>query len=97
MGMMLPDEIPHVLMEIFKENTILTHKYLDNLIPYHTYPKSWTSPFSLPFDVSEKIAGWLANHVDPDQMPYFVASELGLHCLLRPPVQIFRVNTVLPE
>ena len=22
-----------------------------------------------------------ANNVDPDQMPHFVASELGLHCL----------------
>ena len=23
-----------------------------------------------------------ANNVDPDQMPYCVASDLGLHCLL---------------
>ena len=23
----------------------------------------------------------LANNVDPDQMPYYVASDLGLHCL----------------
>ena len=22
--------------------------------------------------------------IDPDQMPYFAASDLGLHCLLRP-------------
>ena len=25
----------------------------------------------------------LANSVDPDQMPHFVASDLGLHCLPR--------------
>ena len=24
----------------------------------------------------------LANNVDPDQMPHYVASDLGLHCLL---------------
>ena len=24
---------------------------------------------------------FLANSVDPDQMPHFVASDLGLHCL----------------
>ena len=23
----------------------------------------------------------LANTIDPDQMPYYVASDLGLHCL----------------
>ena len=26
----------------------------------------------------------MANNVDPDQMPHSVASDLGLHCLLRP-------------
>ena len=26
----------------------------------------------------------LANNVDPDQMPHYVASDLGLHCLSRP-------------
>ena len=25
----------------------------------------------------------MANNVDPDQMPHSVASDLGLHCLLR--------------
>ena len=29
------------------------------------------------------IAGWVANSVDPDQMQHSVASDLGLHCLLR--------------
>ena len=31
-----------------------------------------------------KIAGWVANSVDPDEMPHYVASHLGLHNLLRP-------------
>ena len=26
---------------------------------------------------------WVAKIVDPDQVPYFVASDLSLHCLLR--------------
>ena len=31
-----------------------------------------------------KIAGWVANRVDPDEMLYAVASHLGLHCLYMP-------------
>ena len=31
-----------------------------------------------------KIAGWMANSVDPDEAQYSAASPLGLHCLLRP-------------
>ena len=31
-----------------------------------------------------KISGWVANSVDPDEMPRSAASHLGLHCLLRP-------------
>ena len=31
-----------------------------------------------------KIAGRVANSVDPDEMPHSAASHLGLHCLLRP-------------
>ena len=31
-----------------------------------------------------KIARWVANSVDPDQMPRFAASDQGLHYLLRP-------------
>ena len=30
-----------------------------------------------------KIAGWMANSVDPDQTPRSAASDLGLHCLPR--------------
>ena len=31
----------------------------------------------------------LANTVDPDQMPHYVASDLGLHCL---PMTLLRVS-----
>ena len=31
-----------------------------------------------------KIAGWVANSVDPDETPRSAASHLGLNCLLRP-------------
>ena len=31
-----------------------------------------------------KIAGWVANSVDPDEMPHSAVSHLGLYCLLRP-------------
>ena len=31
-----------------------------------------------------KIAGWVANSVDPDETPRSAASHLGLYCLLRP-------------
>ena len=38
----------------------------------------------------------MANSVDPDQMPYSVASDLGLHCLQRLvcPSSILRFITV---
>ena len=35
-------------------------------------------------DVVSKIAGWVANSVDPDETPRSAASHLGLHCFLRP-------------
>ena len=31
-----------------------------------------------------KIAGGVANSVDPNETPRSAASHLGLHCLLRP-------------
>ena len=33
--------------------------------------------------ISLKLQVWVANSLDLDQMPQFVASDLGLHCLLR--------------
>ena len=35
-------------------------------------------------NVMSKIAGCVANSVDPDEMPYSVMYHLGLHFLLRP-------------
>ena len=32
----------------------------------------------------------LANTVDPDQMPHYVASDLGLHCLPMTPLRVSR-------
>ena len=37
------------------------------------------SILSLLFYFRRKVL--LANNVDPDQMPHYVASDLGLHCL----------------
>ena len=34
--------------------------------------------------VYSKTVGWVANSVDPDQTPRSAASDLDLHCLLRP-------------
>ena len=53
-------------------------KNSDTLAPYLKFNKT----MKLPVDVS-KIAGGEANGIDPDQMPYSMASDLGLHCLLR--------------
>ena len=33
----------------------------------------------------------MANSVDPDQMLHSAASDLGLHCLLRPVIQILYI------
>ena len=38
----------------------------------------------LPYVVSKKIGGRVANSVDPDEMLHSAASHLGLHYLLRP-------------
>ena len=38
-----------------------------------------------------KTAGQVANSVDPDQMPHFVASDLGLHYALGQSIPIFKV------
>ena len=35
------------------------------------------------------VAYFLANDVDPDQPPHYVASDLGLHCL---PMTLLRVS-----
>ena len=42
-----------------------------------------------------KIAGRVANSVNPDQTPRSAASDLGLHCLLRLVCPKIRVSTVV--
>ena len=58
-------------------------KYSDTSTPYHTCSKIWTSSIYY-LMLYLKIAGWVANSVDPDETPLSAASHLGLHCLLRP-------------
>ena len=58
-------------------------KYLDTSTPYHICSKIWTSTIHYPM-LCLKIAGWVANSVDPDETPRSAASHLGLYCLLRP-------------
>ena len=58
-------------------------KYSDTLTPYHICSKIWTSTIHYPM-LCLKIAGWVANSVDPDETPRSAASHLGLYCLLRP-------------
>ena len=41
-----------------------------------------------------KTTGWVANSIDPDQMPHSVVTDLSLHCLLRH-VPILRINAVI--
>ena len=55
-------------------------KYSDTSTPYHICSNIWTSTIHYPM-VCLKIAGWVANNVDPDETP---RSHLGLYCLLRP-------------
>ena len=58
-------------------------KYSDTLTPYHICSKIWTSTIHYPM-LCLKIAGWVANSVDPDETPHSAESHLGLNCLLRP-------------
>ena len=58
-------------------------KYSDTSTLYHICSKIWTSTIHYPM-LCLKIAGWVSNSVDPDEMPRSAASYLGLNCLLRP-------------
>ena len=44
-----------------------------------------------------KIAGWVANSIDPDQMLHSAASDLGLHCLHSLSVYTFRETVFLKK
>ena len=67
-------------------------KYSNTSTIYNTSSKIWTSTIYYPM-LCLKIAGWVANSVDPDEMPHSAASHLGLHCLLKP-VWIHMANRV---
>ena len=58
-------------------------KYSDISTPYHICSYIWTSTIHY-LMLCLKIAGWVANSVDPDETPRSAASHLGLYCLLRP-------------
>ena len=58
-------------------------KYSDTSTPYHICSKIQTSTIHY-LILCLKIAGWVANSVDPDETPRSAASHLGLNCLLRP-------------
>ena len=58
-------------------------KYLDTLTILTILVLNLNKYNLLP-NVVSKIAGWVANSVDPDEMLQNAASHLGLHSLLRP-------------
>ena len=57
-------------------------KYSDTSTPYHICYKIWTSTIHYPM-LCLKIAGWVANSVDPDETQRSAASHLGLYWMLR--------------
>ena len=50
-------------------NWCIYHRYWDPLTSYHTCPKIWTNPFHYLLR-NLNSAGWVANSVDSDQMPW---------------------------
>ena len=71
------------LWELTSSTYRIYPKYSDTSTPYHICTKIWTSTIHYPM-LCLKIAGWVANSVDPDETSRSVASHLGLYCLLRP-------------
>ena len=78
-----PVDVSWYLVEDFRWLYCIYPKYLDTSIPYHTCSKIWTSTIYYP-KLCLKIAGWVANSVDSDEMLHSAASHLSLYCLLRP-------------
>ena len=68
-------------------------KYWNTLFPYHTCPKIFDCQL-----IHLGNAGRVANSAETNQMPHSAASDLGLHCLLRPlcssVVPIFSMNMI---
>ena len=69
-------------MSSIRKLRCLTHCILMN----SSTVKCWMHPFVILGVLSSQLFYFcfkilLANTVDPDQMPHYVASDLGLHCL----------------
>ena len=80
------DKVLICLLQLKKIIILPYLPYIFGLIstPYHTCSNIWTSTIYYLKMLCLKIAGWVANSVDPDEMQCFASSYLGLHCLLRP-------------
>ena len=83
MGSLMTSSSSAGLIQIseFPEPCCIYPKYSDTSMPCRTSSKILDN--LLPDTVS-KIAGGVANSVDPDEMSHSAASQLGLHSLLRP-------------
>ena len=72
----------NILASLLKGVYHIYPKYFDTSTPYRTCYKNLNKSIYYPI-LCLKVAGWVANSADPDEMPHYVASHLGLHCLLR--------------
>ena len=81
---------PHLIQNfIFMENFGYGWQIWDTIFTLNIH-----NLYSLPYTFLQKvnftayecieIAGWVTNKVHPDQTPRSAASDMGLHCLLRP-------------
>ena len=66
-----------------KKNTVFTLSIRTLTLYSHTCFKIWTSTIYYPM-LCLKIARWVANSVDPDEMLQNAPSHLGPHCLIIP-------------
>ena len=67
-------------------------KYMDTSTPYYSSKILTNTVYYQTLCL--KIAGLVANSVDLDETPYFVVSDLDLHCLHRPVCRIHSVSIV---
>ena len=80
---------PQLIKKHAKLPSMQRAKYLDTLVPFYNLDNS----VLLPADMS-KLDIWVADSVDPDQMPHCVAADLDLGCFLGKSVWILRVTSV---
>ena len=74
--------ILHCRAEMVNANYHIYPKYLDTVTPWYTCSEIWKSAIYYLL-LCLKIAGWVANSVDPGKTLHSAVSHLGLHCLLR--------------